>query len=493
MTVLFCETMSRKARNMVVDAKQPVRIYNETAARSPEPTFTSAVDMATMSSFRPATSSFRPTTSSFRPTTSSFQPTTTSLPDDGVSLANAAAVDPIDGPFYGGVPNSTEDGLVTFIFLLLFALGAFLHLVRLIQNNKRRHRFLLSMPIIVFCISRTVYCIFRFAWAFLKPPFPRGVVAMSVILERDWFAVLLIPNLIIVRRIIRAMHPDFGWNKLFTMAGNALVVSIAPVELMSFIAFFVGIFAFGRASVPGIKQALELAASWNLMLAYLPLVAVFAACAVPGPAIENFGSGSFRFKTALLVFNSITLAVGQTMRLALVDNPEAALEGSAIAGKAVFYTTAFFLECLTVFSYLIFRFDNLYWVPDGSHGPGDYSRGSGDGNTEWTREQIKAEINKLGIRYELLESHDQDSLSPLYALIYPSEVADEGGEEEEEMEARWPSATLSTSSTLKGRQPPPSYVERSVERLTVDPTQATRWPHRRTSSWDSVDEAKMFI
>ncbi|RDA84280.1 hypothetical protein CP532_3335 [Ophiocordyceps camponoti-leonardi (nom. inval.)] len=480
------------------------------ALGSSQTAVTSAVGRPTTSSFRPITSSFRPIiTSSFRPITSSFRPAATSLPDNVAPVANttavAAAVDPIDGPFYGGVPNSTEDGLVTFIFLLLFALGAFLHLVRLIQNKKRRHRFFLSLPIIVFCISRTIYCIFRFAWAFLKPPFPRGVVAMSVILERDWFAVLLIPNLFIVRRIIRAMHPDFGWNKLFTMAGNFLVVSIAPIETISFIAFFVGIFAFGRTSVSGIKQALEFTASWNLMLAYLPLVCVFAACAVPGPTIENFGTGAFRLKTALLVFNSVNLAIGQTLRLALVDNPEAALQGSAVAGKPVFYTMTFFLEALTVFSYLIFRFDNLYWVPDGSRGPGDYSRDSGDGNgssespnPEWTREQIKAEISKLGIRYEFLESNDQDSLSPLYALLRPSEPEDESpeGGEEEEMEAKagWASATLSTSSTLKGRQPPPHYIERSVERLSIDQKKAThQWSHRRTSSWDSVDEAKMFI
>ncbi|RDA95428.1 hypothetical protein CP533_5365, partial [Ophiocordyceps camponoti-saundersi (nom. inval.)] len=462
---------------------------------------------ATLSSAlgRPATSSFRPITSSFRPITSSFRPTTTSLPGNGAALPNAtaaAAVDPIDGPFFGGVPNAIDDGLVTFIFLLLFALGAFLHLVRFIQNNKRRHKFLLSIPIVVFCISRTVYCIFRFAWAFLKPPYPRGVVAMSVILERDWFAVLLIPNIFIARRIVRAMHPDLGWNKLFTLASNALVVSLAPIEIISFVAFFVGIFAFGRASAPGIKQALELTGSWNLMIALLPLVLVFASCAVPGPTIENFGTGPFRQKTALLVFSSLTLAVGQTMRLSVVNNPEAALQGSAVAGKPLFYTTAFFFECLTVFSYVIFRFDNLYWVPDGSRGPGDYSRDSGDANgsnKEWTREQIKAEVAKLGIRYQFMESNEENSLSPLYALLNPSELDDgpSGGEEEEiegeEVKADWESATLSTSSTWKGRQPPPIYAERTVERLSTNKAEVTQWAHRRTSSWDSVDEAKMFI
>ncbi|PFH58493.1 hypothetical protein XA68_13601 [Ophiocordyceps unilateralis] len=438
-----------------------------------------------------------PETTADPSTTASFFCTTIREASAPSSTAGCTeqATNPLNGPFFGGVPTSTDDGLVTFIFLLLFALGAVLHLVRLIGNNQRRHKFLLSIPLVAFCLFRTFYCIFRFAWAFLRPPFfNQAVVALAMAMEA-YGSVILIPNLFISQRIICAMHPVVGWHKLFQTATWCLAMSIAPVSIIASVSSIIKIVAFRTTSAQMTKQVLEFADSWQLMVSLIPLVSIFIACAVPGQRPQNFGTGNLRLKTALLVFSSITLVIAPAVRLAVVANPQAALDGSPISGKPVFYTTALFLESLTVFSYLIFRFDNLYWIPDGSKGPGDYSQAPKDSNrsseTEWTREQIKLEVSKLGIQHEFLNSGEKNPQSPLYTLLFPSSE-DENGFSENHAVGGSASAGPSTPSTFQRWTPPPQDVEKSIQRLSIDQKMITEWSHRRTSSWDSVDEAKMF-
>lgn len=86
--------------------------------------------------------------------------------------------DPINGPFLGGVPEPLPDVPITAVFLVLFALGAYVHISIYRANAKRGHKFLLSDLIFDFCLVRIATCILRIIWAFVSV---REVIWMAVI------------------------------------------------------------------------------------------------------------------------------------------------------------------------------------------------------------------------------------------------------------------------------------------------------------------------
>ncbi|PFH57952.1 hypothetical protein XA68_14346 [Ophiocordyceps unilateralis] len=393
--------------------------------------------------------------------------------------------DPVDGPFFGGVPTASEDGAVTFLFLLVFALAAFLNIRIFQKNRKRHHKFLLSMPFIVFCLTRVLLCFFRFTWSFLKPPFPRAIVFLNSLFDAAGLPLVFPANLIFAQRIIRAMHPIFGWHPILNIVTLSLAASVLILLIISTIAIFILFFAApSTINQSAILTMLNFFGAWKLMLCLVPPIWIFIACAMPGPPPQNFGTGHLRLKTTLVVFSTVTLAVGQAVRLAASDNPKAAFTGSPLFGKPMFYTIGFFLETLTIFGYIIFRFDNLFYVPDGARGPGDYALNHTKDADEpsdaaWTRARIEQAIGQLGFHYEFLIRREQDDTSPLYALLYPSS--------KESFKSSSPAAPSAV-------QPPPKNIERSVERLSGKPKSMNEWARGSASSWDSVDEAKtMFI
>ncbi|KAH8879970.1 hypothetical protein GQ53DRAFT_621662, partial [Thozetella sp. PMI_491] len=281
--------------------------------------------------------------------------------------------DPATGPFLGSTPNSEIDLPATITFLVLFAVGAITHICIYRFNSKRGHKFLLSDLVFDFCMIRTLTCIFRIIWIFLPA---RGVILTALIFENGGAAVLFAVNVILLQRIIRSMHPRFGWHPAFGILGAALALSAPLVIIVNIVALSVGFF-----SVENEKQLLttdtilKVGASWNMMLAALPAVALLLASSFPGPKVERFGAGPLRLKITLLVYSSITLAIGAAVRLATFIDPvpSGTEDRSIIFCRATFYVTGFSLEILVVFFYAIGRIDLRFHVPNGSSKYGDYS------------------------------------------------------------------------------------------------------------------------
>lgn len=86
--------------------------------------------------------------------------------------------DPAAAMFFGGVPTKTLDLPITAVFLVLFALGGFLHISIYKRNAKRGHKFLLSDLMFDFCMIRVVTCIFRITWSIVST---RGVILVALI------------------------------------------------------------------------------------------------------------------------------------------------------------------------------------------------------------------------------------------------------------------------------------------------------------------------
>lgn len=179
-------------------------------------------------------------------------------------------------------------------------------------------------------------------------------------------------NLVLAQRVVRAMHPAFGWGLGFTTFSHFLLFSIPAVIAMNAVSVSVNFFSTETVQREVTEELLTFGSSWNLMLAAMPLFWVFLASAIPGPPIENFGVGDFRSKTSLLVFGAITMSVGAGVRLAISVNAPSST--SPLSGKVVFYITGFLLETITVAAYAYFRLDLLFHIPNGAMGPGAYSK-----------------------------------------------------------------------------------------------------------------------
>ncbi|KAJ2898789.1 hypothetical protein MKZ38_003659 [Zalerion maritima] len=372
-------------------------------------------------------------------TTGSLEPTSSLLPDAAAAAAAAASAapvmapvsredaaerDPAKGAFLGGEPTRNVDLPLALVFLVLFALGAFRHISTYRANAKRGHKFLLSDLMFDFCMVRLLTCIFRAIWVFVDP---RGVVLAANIFENGGASVIFAVNLFLAQRIVRAMHPEVGWHPIFGYASLFLIFSVPALIVTNIITLSVSFFSVGKSGqLEAAEDVLKFGVIWNMMLSVMPLIWIFLACAKPGPPPENFGTGGFRAKTALVVYSTSSLAFGAAIRLAAAFNPGAPDTDSALYSKAVFYITGFVLEILTVALYALTRIDLLFYVPDGSSGPGDYSKkppAEGDEEKQGlSRDEVEREIRKLGVDHEVFKSHrGQTGRAPFFVLFFPEE------------------------------------------------------------------------
>jgi hypothetical protein len=184
-------------------------------------------------------------------------------------------------------------------------------------------------------------------------------------------------NVIFTQRILRAIHPHFGWNARVSKFFLALLVSVPMIIVWNIISLTISFFTLNPRTLTTSHHLLLFGGSYNLFLCMFPIFVIGIASSIPSPTpIEKFGTGRFRYKVILLLFASFTLTVGTLIRLIAaawifpIDAP------GLIDSKTTFYTTGFMLEIIVVFIYAVGRIDLKFHVPDGCTGPGDYSRSS---------------------------------------------------------------------------------------------------------------------
>ncbi|KAF4420398.1 hypothetical protein CFRS1_v015473 [Colletotrichum fructicola] len=316
-------------------------------------------------------------------------------------------VDPAEGAFIGGVPTTNIDVPVTFLFLLLFSAGAYTHIRIYRANAKRGHKFLLSDLMFDFCMVRNVTCIMRIIWAFEKA---RVVILIALIVQFGGAVVVMVVNIFFAQRIIRSIHPNFGWHPFFRVATLFFIFSVPAVIFNNSTALGVSFYHIeDQDRVDTALNVLKAGVSWIMLLAILPVVAVLFAAVIPGPKPERFGVGDTHQKIAVLLIGAILLIAGHAVRLTSILNPEPPDSTDKLLSKEVFYTTGFMLEILVVVFYAVIRIDLLFHVPNGSSQPGDYSRKPKPGEDDYeaallTKEEIEDELAAMGHPYEIVDS-----------------------------------------------------------------------------------------
>ena len=98
---------------------------------------------------------------------------------------------------------------------------------------------------------------------------------------------------------------------------------------------------------------------------------------------ENFGTGSIRSKIIVLgvAIFFIIFIVGFRTGTAW-SAARLASDAAWYDSKAAFYVILFGFEIIIVYLFLFTQFHRMFWVPNGSNKPGDYSQIELDGSTE---------------------------------------------------------------------------------------------------------------
>ncbi|TGO49999.1 hypothetical protein BCON_0194g00090 [Botryotinia convoluta] len=323
------------------------------------------------------------------------------------------------GPFspvaaiLGGIPNKNVDVPITVVFLILFIVGAASHFIRHEINSKRGHKFVISDMIFDFCMVRNVTCIMRIVWAFR--PENNSIVVAALIFENAGVVVLFAVNVIFTQRILRATHPNIGWNPIVSKAFLAILMSVPFIIFWNIISLTISFFTLNPRSLETTKNLLLFGSCWTLFLSLFPAIFVTLATAIPSSTpVEKFGAGRFRMKPIILMFATALLVTGAITRLlgAVIEKPISA--PSHLFSKPVFYTTGFMLEIIVVYGYLFLRVDLRFWVPNGAGGP--TAQGSAGAYT------VKSEDDEE----KLVEGSDDEgklrARSSLYEKLYGNVV-----------------------------------------------------------------------
>lgn len=190
---------------------------------------------------------------------------------------------------------------------------------------------------------------------------------------------LFIVNLLFAQRILRSLHPSFGWRRPVSWAFKALYMLIAATIIMVITVVVQGFFTLDPET-RSIGRSIQLYGSTFFAVAsLLPIPITLAAVAAhhfrrPGNDkldthhTEPLGAGPLRTKAALVLTASLLLSIAATYKCAVgwFDPVPRTRPMPDRFSKAAFYVVNFGVEVLVVYLYALGRVDRRFWVPNGA-------------------------------------------------------------------------------------------------------------------------------
>jgi len=269
----------------------------------------------------------------------------------------------------GGLSSKSVDIPVTSVFLVLYVVGAAIHMTILQLNTKRNHKFLFSGAMFGFCMSRITTCCLRLA-SVMHPTNLSLAIAAAVFVAAATL-ILFIFNLMWAQRILRALHPHIGWHRSLSISFRAIYVLTFFTLVMNITVLVQSWFTL-RPRTKHIDRSVQLyGTTYMATLSSLPLFIVALALALPRRSEpQRFGSGTLRTKIIVLLTGTTLLSVGAWYRCGTLWMTPVPMSQPipTYFHKACFYIFDFTVEILTVYLYAIARVDLRFHVPDGSKG-----------------------------------------------------------------------------------------------------------------------------
>ena len=258
--------------------------------------------------------------------------------------------------------------------MVLFIIAAVLNMTILQVNLRRGHKFYFSGMLFGFCMARITTCIMRIVWANRQTSINIGIAA--TVFVAAGVVLLFAINTVFAQRILRAMHPKFGWSKTIKAVFTGLYVLII-VSLIMLITATVDSFFTLNMNVRRIDRDIQLyGQTYYTFLSFLPIPLVLISLAFPRKTrTDKFGSGRHRDKIWILLIASALLCLGAAFRTGTnYITPRPRSSPAWYHSKACFYLFNFTIEITVIYLYLLLRVDKRFHVPDGARGPGSYRR-----------------------------------------------------------------------------------------------------------------------
>lgn len=288
----------------------------------------------------------------------------------------------------GVTPTKLPDIPISAVLLLLFAIGAASNMTIFQVNNRRNHKFAFSAATFGFCMARITASVLRIAWACHPSNISLTIAAM--ILVNAGVVILFVVNMVFFQRVLRSLHPHFGWSKTVGLVFKFLFFSIGACLIMVIVAGVYSFYTLDREVLAMIREVRLTAAVYLAVLAFIPIPGCILCLVFPRrQAVDKFGEGSMRTKITLLVFTATLLSLGAWFRAAIGFLPARPKSDPGWYNhRACFYCFNYVIELIVVFSYVLSRMDKRFWIPDGSSGPGHYSKGGPEKNVSLSEEAV---------------------------------------------------------------------------------------------------------
>jgi hypothetical protein len=251
-------------------------------------------------------------------------------------------------------------------------------------------------------MARITTCILRIASVCL-PHNIRLAIAAQIFIAAGVLLIFVI-NLIWSQRLVRSLHPKFGWHRGPSIFLRSLYVLIV-FTLIILITATVQSFYTLRQRTKTIDRDLQLYGSTVFaIISFLPIpiVSVSLILAVPGTH-ERFGNGRLRTKIAILLAGATLLCLGASYRCGTSWLTPVPMSKPLppYFHKAAFYIFNFGVEIITVYLYATMRVDLRFHIPDGARGPGSYNV---QGSTAAASDEEKANMEKQPERGDSLQN-----------------------------------------------------------------------------------------
>lgn len=274
----------------------------------------------------------------------------------------------------GGRPEPSVDDPILAVFIVFYLAGAIFNMTVFQLNRRRSHKFPPSAVLFSFCMARTAASIMRIVWA--SHPNNTSIVTATQILTNAGVVLLFIVDIILAQRLFRAHQPYIGWCKPVSLAFAFIFFSIVACFIIGIVTTVLSVTTDSITVLSQIRDISLFTITYLAILAFLPVLIVGLGLLLPRKApVDEFGQGPMRSKVILVVFNSLLLTLGAGFRAGVSYEVRPATAPAWFHHKACFYIFNFVLELVVVYLYALSRFDRCFYIPDGSSGPGDYSKG----------------------------------------------------------------------------------------------------------------------
>lgn len=146
------------------------------------------------------------------------------VPQSGLPSPMAARSPPYAPTVWalGGSPVRSVDLPVQSVFLVLFVVGAVVHMRIFRRNKSRGHKFLPNIFMFGFCMERILTSIVRLAS--VSHPTSTSLAIAAQMFVAAGVVILFVINIVFAMRLVRSIHPSAGWHPAFGIAFKVICV-----------------------------------------------------------------------------------------------------------------------------------------------------------------------------------------------------------------------------------------------------------------------------